>query len=162
MDRYAARFQAALAAIASRDPRGPTRLEAYAGLYGDVLAKGRMCLCGMLAAEYETLPPSVQRAIRAFFDANEEWLEDVLERGRAEGDLAFAESARDAARQWTAALEGAMLLARPFGEVARLRNVVRRMIDDLSRPAPAPPRAAPTRAARRRAAARLEPGPRDG
>lgn len=131
--RYAARFQDALAAISSREAGAPARLAGYAKLYGDVLAADRMCLCGMLAAEYETLPPAMQRAIRAFFDANESWLAKVLERGRAEGGLGFSGSARDAARQWTSTLEGSMLLARPYGDAARLTNVARRMIEELTR-----------------------------
>jgi TetR/AcrR family transcriptional regulator, transcriptional repressor for nem operon len=145
VERYTTSFQAALAAIAARETRAGARLQGYAGLYAEVLAARRMCLCGMLAAEYETLPPAVQRAIRAFFDANEAWLEDVLERGRADGDLSFPGSARDAARQWTSALEGAMLLARPYGEVSRLTSVARRMLDDLTRRAPAPATGATTR-----------------
>jgi TetR/AcrR family transcriptional repressor of nem operon len=151
VERYTANFQAALAAIATREARATARLQAYAGLYTDVLTARRMCLCGMLAAEYETLPQPVQRAIRAFFDANETWLEDVLERGRSSGEFAFAGSARDAARQWTSALEGAMLLARPYGEVARLTSVAKRMLDDLvRRPAePAARKPAVARARRR-------------
>ena len=60
-----------------------TKLAAYAELYADVLRDDRMCLCGMLAAEYETLPEAMQRAVARFFDENERWLERVLEDGRA-------------------------------------------------------------------------------
>jgi len=133
IERYTTRFLDALAAISSREAGGPARLAGYAKVYGDVLAADRMCLCGMLAAEYETLPQPMQRAIRAFFDANEAWLAKVLERGRSDGALSFAGSARDAARQWTSTLEGSMLLARPYGDAARLTTVARRMIDELTR-----------------------------
>src|SRR5215207_9448334 len=53
--RYARRFVEALADVDGRvaDARG--KLDAYAGLYADVLRGQRMCLCGMLAAEYQTL-----------------------------------------------------------------------------------------------------------
>jgi TetR/AcrR family transcriptional regulator, transcriptional repressor for nem operon len=143
VERYGTAFQEALAGIAAREPRAAERLEGYARLYADVLSAGRMCLCGMLAAEYETLPAPVQRAIRDFFDANEAWLSDVLDRGRASREISFAGSARDAARQWTSTLEGAMLLARPWRDVSRLTTVARRMVDDLvRRPADAPRRAA--------------------
>jgi TetR/AcrR family transcriptional repressor of nem operon len=147
IERYAARFLEALAAISAGAPRAAARLEGYARLYGDVLAGGRMCLCGMLAAEYETLPPPVQRAIRAFFDANETWLVGVLESGREEGDLSFTGPARDAALQWTSTLEGSMLLARPYGDASRLTGTARRMIDDLTRGAK--PRRAGAKAPRR-------------
>ena len=149
VDRYGTAFEAALAGIAARHARAVDRLAGYAALYGDVLARGRMCLCGMLAAEYETLPAPVQQALRRFFDRNEAWLVGVLERGRDEGELTFPGSARDVARQWTAALEGALLLARPFGESSRLTAVARRLLDDLTRGPPATRRRARTRAARR-------------
>src|SRR5512147_332900 len=56
IDRYTERFAASLGAIAAEDGDPGVALRAYAGLYADVLADHRMCLCGMLAAEYETLP----------------------------------------------------------------------------------------------------------
>ena len=44
-----------------------------------------MCLCGMLAAEYQTLPEPMRDAVIAFFDANEAWVEKVLADGRRAG-----------------------------------------------------------------------------
>ena len=46
-----------------------------------------MCLCGMLAAEYQTLPPPMRDAVVGFFDINEAWLERVLDEGKAAGTL---------------------------------------------------------------------------
>jgi TetR/AcrR family transcriptional repressor of nem operon len=142
VERYTANFQAALAGIAARETRASARLEAYAEIYREVLAADRMCLCGMLAAEYRTLPASVQRAIREFLRANEAWLVDVLERGREDGDLAFPGGALDAARAWTSALEGALLLARPYREASRLTSVAKRMLDGLRTGAAGKPRRA--------------------
>lgn len=127
--RYAERFARALGAIRAGSPRAAERLGRYAAIYGAVLGEGRICLCGMLAAEYETLPPALRAAVRSFFDANETWLAQVLEEGRARGELAFAGEPRDAAFLWTSALEGAMLLARPYGDAARVASVARRLLD---------------------------------
>src|SRR3712207_4553843 len=74
IDRYAARFADALRAIDEREGDAEARLEAYAGIYADVLRDGRMCLCGMLAAEYETLPQPMRDAVLRFFDENDTWL----------------------------------------------------------------------------------------
>src|SRR5450759_4513165 len=104
--RYAERFAHALVA-----------LDADTGLYADVLREGRMCLCGMLAAEYETLPTPIRGAVVAFLDDNEAWLERVLEQGRNDGSLRFSGSAGDTARSILSGLEGAMLVARSHGEV---------------------------------------------
>src|SRR5580704_15510452 len=87
--RYSERFAGALARIDDERPVARDRLEAYVELYADVLNGQRMCLCGMLAAEYETLPASMADAIIRFFDANQAWLTGVLEGGRADGTLSF-------------------------------------------------------------------------
>jgi TetR/AcrR family transcriptional repressor of nem operon len=117
--RYAARFSEALTAIDERDGDARAALDAYAAIYGDVLRDRRMCLCGMLAADYETLPGPMQAAVIRFFDDNETWLVAVLERGVEEGTLQLAGTPRDAAQTIVSGLEGAMLVARPYGDVNR-------------------------------------------
>jgi TetR/AcrR family transcriptional regulator, transcriptional repressor for nem operon len=119
IERYTERFAAALADIDARVPDAPAKLDAYAGLYADVLRDRRMCLCGMLAAEYQTLPDPMRDAVIAFIDANEAWVEKVLSDGRRAGTIALAGPASDAARLIVSGLEGAMLVARPYGDVAR-------------------------------------------
>ena len=77
-----------------------------------------MCLCGMLAAEHTTLPAPMQRALQAFFDANEHWLTGVLEAGRRRsGELTLPAGAREEARLLVAGLEGALLVARSFDDI---------------------------------------------
>jgi TetR/AcrR family transcriptional repressor of nem operon len=119
IERYTERFAAALAGIDARIPDAPAKLDAYAGLYADVLRDRRMCLCGMLAAEYLTLPDPMRDAVIAFIDANEAWVEKVLADGHRAGTIALAGAAGDAARLIVSGLEGAMLVARPYGDVAR-------------------------------------------
>jgi TetR/AcrR family transcriptional regulator, transcriptional repressor for nem operon len=126
--RYATRFNAALAEIDARAEEAPTRLSAYARLYADVLRGQRMCLCGMLAAEYQTLPEPMREAVIGFFDENETWVEGVLVLGRDEGTLAFAGDPREAARLIVSALEGAMLVARPYGDVERFETAADRLL----------------------------------
>jgi TetR/AcrR family transcriptional repressor of nem operon len=119
IDRYASRFADALTAIDASGADAAAKLSAYAELYGSVLRDGRMCLCGMLAAEYHTLPPPMRDAVMRFFDDNETWLTDVIESGRRAGELRVAGSAHDAARLLVGGLEGAMLVARLRGDPAR-------------------------------------------
>ena len=129
---YATRFSAALAEIEARPVDAPAKLDAYAKLYADVLRGKRMCLCGMLAAEYRTLPKPMQDAVIRFFDENESWLEAVLLQGQREGTLAFAGSANDAARMIVSALEGAMLVSRPYGDPARFQATAARLFASLA------------------------------
>ena len=131
IDRYAKRFAVALASLGEQQSDPRAALEGYVALYAAVLRGDRMCLCGMLAAEYETLPAPMQAAVIRFFDASEVWLEAVLERGRDEGALQFAGAAREEARLLVGGLEGAMLVARPYGDIARFRVVADRLIAAL-------------------------------
>ncbi|MBV8463090.1 MAG: TetR/AcrR family transcriptional regulator [Acidimicrobiales bacterium] len=134
VERYAARFLDALGAI-DVDLDARQALHAYADLYLSALRDDRMCLCGMLAAEYRTLPEPMQSRLRGFFDANEEWLAALLEKGRASGTLRFAGSARQVARMVVGALEGAMLIARPYDDLERFRTAAAQLVDSLAQPA---------------------------
>ena len=132
LTRYAERFAQALAEIETRRSNAPERLLAYAGLYAAVLQEQRLCLCGMLAAEYQTLPESMRGCVLRFFDDNERWLTGILEAGRAARQLHFAGSALEAARVIVCGLEGAMLLARPYGDVSRFQSAARQLLSALS------------------------------
>jgi TetR/AcrR family transcriptional regulator, transcriptional repressor for nem operon len=134
IDRYAARFMAALADLDARFPNIDDRLQGYAGLYGDVLRKHRLCLCGMLAAEYQTLPKPMRAAVVRFFDQNEAWLGGVLEVGREQGSLRFVGDTEDIARMIVSSLEGAMLVARPYGDNGRFQSAATQLIASLAGP----------------------------
>jgi TetR/AcrR family transcriptional regulator, transcriptional repressor for nem operon len=134
--RYTARFADALGAIGHSGGDAPTMLDAYASIYADVLRARRMCLCGMLAAEYDTLPKPMREAIIGFFDQNEAWLTGVLERGQEEGTLRLSGSASDAAQTIVSGLEGALLIARPYGDVARFQAAATRLLTGLASTAP--------------------------
>jgi TetR/AcrR family transcriptional regulator, transcriptional repressor for nem operon len=129
--RYASRFAHSLAELDVVDRAARAKLEAYAGLYLKVLRNRTMCLCGMLAAEYQTLPAPMRDAVISFFDQNEAWLERVLERGREDGSLRFGGSARDTARMIVGGLEGAMLVARPYDDVARFQAAAANLLAGL-------------------------------
>jgi TetR/AcrR family transcriptional repressor of nem operon len=134
LDRYAERFFDALAEINERLPDAPAKLRAYADLYSGVLRDRRFCLCGMLAAEYQTLPKPMRESVVAFFNHNEAWLTGVLEEGRAAGTLKFAGAAQCAATMIVGALEGAMLVARPYDDIDRFDSAVDQLLAGLIAP----------------------------
>ena len=132
IQRYEKNFLAALAGIdgATRDAR--EKLRRYAAIYGSVLQDDRMCLCGMLAAEYQTLPAPMQDAVVRFFDDNETWLAAVLEDGRRAGTVRYAGDAHDVARMIVGALEGAMLVARLHSNPGRFAEAADRLLASLA------------------------------
>ena len=132
--RYEDHFLRALGAIAAGGGTMPQRLRAFVGVYADVLAEDHMCLCGMLAAEFETLPVPMQSALDHYFDAVETWLEAVLAQGRHEGILHFDGSAREVAQFAISTLEGAMILARSHGAHDRVSKAAEMLIQSLTRP----------------------------
>jgi TetR/AcrR family transcriptional regulator, transcriptional repressor for nem operon len=134
--RYASRFADALEEIDRRGVDAPRKLDAYARVYAEVLRDGRMCLCGMLAADYDTLPMAMREAVIRFFDENEAWLAGVLEQGQEEGSLHLNGSVRQAAQALVGGLEGAMLIARPYGDIARFQAAATRLVESLTSAAP--------------------------
>jgi TetR/AcrR family transcriptional regulator, transcriptional repressor for nem operon len=131
IERYRVLFGAALEEI-DRQVKGPhEKLQQYVGLYNSVLSNERMCLCGMLAAEYATLPAPMQKGLKLFFDANERWLTAVLAQGLRAGTFRFGEPAIERARVLLGALEGAMLVARSYGNPRRFQAAAVYLLADL-------------------------------
>ena len=106
--RYRQRFDAARQEVGDAAAGVRERLAGYARLYAEVFTDGgRMCLCGVFAADAASLPPGVRSATAAFFEDQQRWVAAAF----AEAGLPAAR-ARGAAQAFLAALEGALLLAR--------------------------------------------------
>ena len=131
IERYEKKFLDALAGIDSKARSPREKLRRYAAIYADVLKGGRMCLCGMLAAEYATLPKPMQKELRHYFEENERWLGEVLEAGRRAGELQFSGEPREVASLLLSSLEGAMMLARSHDDVGRFRSTADRLLKNL-------------------------------
>ena len=154
IERYEQDFVDALQAIDRDAADDFDRLARYARIYAGVLDKRQMCLCGMLAAEQGTLPEPMRRALQHYFDRNEDWLAAVLERGRSGGRLRFDGTPRKVAAMLLGALEGAMMLARSYGDPRRFTSAADHLLADLRVPAIKRATTAPRRRAAAAAAAR--------
>jgi TetR/AcrR family transcriptional regulator, transcriptional repressor for nem operon len=137
ISRYTARFAHTLKQINAGGGNAPAKLAAYARIYADVLRDRRMCLCGMLAADYDTLPQPMRDTVLRFFDDNEDWLTGVFEQGETEGSLRLDGSPRDAARALVSGLEGALLIARPYDDPTRFEAAAARLLTSLAGAVPA-------------------------
>jgi len=131
IERYEQTFLAVLKGIDATGAAPREKLKRYARIYADVLRDNRMCLCGMLASDYATLPKAMKEDVKHFFDENEQWLVAVLEQGRKSGSLEFKGSPLDLARVIVGSLEGAMMLARSYSEPARFDTAAERLIASL-------------------------------
>ncbi|WP_293765142.1 TetR/AcrR family transcriptional regulator [uncultured Aquitalea sp.] len=140
--RYTHRFLARLTDIESTFSDAGSRLRAYGGLFADTYATDRrLCICGMLGAESDSLPAEINQEVQRFFEQNLHWLQMVLESGAAKQELALTAPASALAALYLSALEGSMLLGRgrqsPQGPAA----VADALFSTLNRPQPTPPAA---------------------
>ncbi|MEM1277738.1 MAG: TetR/AcrR family transcriptional regulator [Pseudomonadota bacterium] len=105
-ERYTAQFLEALKTA----PKGRARVAVYRALFRASLEDdGKMCLCGMLGAEISALPPGVIDKTRAFFEAIGTDLSAHLD----------SADPADEAMTILARLEGALILGRAYGDIAR-------------------------------------------
>lgn len=130
--RYRERLSTQLAAISARRLALPARLDAYLLAYRDVVhPDGRICLCTVLANDFNTLPPTMQAEVAQFFDINRRWLADTLTEGQQSGELKVTQTPEEAAALLLAGLEGAMLLARASGDTAQFEPLARSLLHNL-------------------------------
>jgi len=65
--RYNDTFNVCLLNIAAQQSSWIEKIKAYMKLYENVLKEDKLCLCGMLAADVETLPSELKIEIQHFF-----------------------------------------------------------------------------------------------
>jgi TetR/AcrR family transcriptional regulator, transcriptional repressor for nem operon len=131
IDRYNSRFFDACHEIADRNTSARAMLIEYAALYEGVLKTDKMCLCGMLASEYFSLPEEMQASIRVFIRGNEQWLTSTIGIGVARREIVSDTSTQVLAASIMATLEGAMLLSRLRSDVDGFRAISKRLISDI-------------------------------
>ncbi len=121
--RYTDRLMAHLNAVDALGLDVNEAMAAYVAVFRGTLERdGRMCLCGMLAAEKDAVPPEVQAEVRRFVDLNVAW---IAATGARAADIATADpSIRHQAMAVFAALEGAMLVARGMDDIALFDTIV--------------------------------------
>mgnify|MGYP000496952683 CR=1 FL=1 len=80
---------------------------------------GLMCLCGVLGAESDGLPPVLRPRVAAFFTLLIEWLETAFSN----------EATQLTPREVVAQLEGGLMMSRTLGDPALLRDLVVRLTE---------------------------------
>ena len=110
---YRANFAEATEEITRRNPPAVEGLHDYVKLYERTLVQDRrLCLCGALGGEAETLPDEVRSEVNLFFDDQRAWIATLLKEGQARGEIRADTDADSFAACFFAALEGAMMIAR--------------------------------------------------
>lgn len=134
--RYRQTAGAAMAALEESVPDPVGQLRAYIGYWQTCIAEGTAsyCLCALLANEMQLLPAAVASEVRAHFQGLSAWLTKVLERGAAGGQIHLASTARIEAEGVMAAVHGAMLTARAYGDPAAFEAITTPVLRRLTPP----------------------------
>jgi TetR/AcrR family transcriptional repressor of nem operon len=125
--RYSERFFEQLG-----DPQDSTvvpkiLIQRYIGAFRHALVKERkVCLCGMLGAEAESLPEPVLEETQRFFQTNLHWLTTVwsryLNKTRTEPAV------QNRAAHMLAALQGALIVARTLDDVSVFERAIESLV----------------------------------
>ncbi|MEC5218440.1 TetR/AcrR family transcriptional repressor of nem operon [Actimicrobium sp. GrIS 1.19] len=111
--RYTHRFREELLRIDQQHARAPQRLTAYAALFERTYASDRrLCVCGILSAESDSLPDVVTDEVAQFFKVNLDWLTGVVAEGQRAALIRAGAGAAELAEAFLCALEGAMVVGR--------------------------------------------------
>jgi TetR/AcrR family transcriptional repressor of nem operon len=120
--RYADEAEAFLADLSASGRGHDAVMTAYADAFRVALANdNRMCLCGIMTAEYDDLPPQARGEVDRFARVNTEWLTALLA-ARRPGEPKGALQQRAVAI--FAAIEGAQLIARGRKDIAVFDDII--------------------------------------
>lgn len=132
MADYRATFVERLAGIDREASTPSEKLDRYIDLYRSVFIEDvhRICPGGMLSAEISTLPPAIRREVEAFFEENESWLIKLFTDCQpASQSQSLANSSQAWARQVVSLLQGALLMARFYGDQDVFESAARLLKD---------------------------------
>ena len=120
--RYAEDAERAFEAFFQESPDPVIWFGKYVSVFRTALENdNRMCMCGIMAAEFDALPDAVRAGVNGFAAVNHRWLGKVL--ALVDGN-ATAEALDRRARAIFAAVEGAQLYARSRADVAAYDEIV--------------------------------------
>lgn len=131
-NNYRADFAEAINTIDEQQLHPSERLQRFAGIFQDTLNNGeRMCLCGMLASEAESLPDPVRQETQQFFAEQQIWLAGVIEQGQADNRINETINPIQFAKMFLAALEGAMVISWNVRDSTELEAVTDQLLQLL-------------------------------
>ncbi len=121
VDDYTGRAMRAVRGVDESLP-ARQRLNQYARLFTRT-AGDQVCMCGMLTADFNSVPDSVRTALQTFYRQHETWLSKVFAEGARDGTLKSSGDPHADARALFAALQGALLASRLFQAPDRVQDV---------------------------------------
>lgn len=122
-ERYTADFAELLDGFLAESPDAEDCMRKYTDVFRNTLLnENRMCLGGIMAAEYTELPAEVREEVVKFSEANVRWLAKVLSRGKTSG--VTSKAIQDRALAIFAAVQGAQLVSRSRDDISAYDKII--------------------------------------
>ncbi|KIC49567.1 TetR/AcrR family transcriptional regulator [Tateyamaria sp. ANG-S1] len=129
IQRYRAVFADRLKAISSTHPTAGARLLRFLDLYRAASDGGRsLCLCVALSVTQIALPEETMAELAAFHRDVTAWLETVFRHGQSDGSMQHVSDPRAEAQAAMAQVEGAQIMARAAGDLARFEAAIATLV----------------------------------
>ncbi|MDE1465301.1 TetR/AcrR family transcriptional regulator [Spartinivicinus poritis] len=127
--RYTERFLSALGDPEDSEIKPEQLIQRYIEAFRSSLIKDqKLCLCGMLGAETNSLPEEVVRETKRFFKENIKWLTAVFARYNQQEEGAM----NNKAVYLLSSLEGAMMVAHTLGDLKAFDNAIKVIMQQFS------------------------------
>jgi TetR/AcrR family transcriptional repressor of nem operon len=109
IERYHHNFRQKLAEIDAKILSPREKLMAFSGIFKSLAeAKDKFCLCGMMAAEHQSISVEAQNKLRFYFKDSVDWISSIFV-------ILGSKTSDNDAKAYLALLEGALLMARIEG-----------------------------------------------
>ena len=131
---YRAEAAAGLAALATQVTDPGDRLQAWTRFWQNCLRERTLpfCICAMLSTEMPTIPDDVGAEVRGHFDDLSQWLAATLADGARTGQFTLHAAPAVEALAFMAAIHGAMISARAYGDAAVFTSISQGLLDRLA------------------------------
>lgn len=133
IERYSRQFEKSLMEIDAESGLALEKLKKFTNLYFEILQVDRICLCGMLATDFESLSEEMQVAVREFFNQNESWLARVFREGRNDGSIRSEGSVEARAKLFHSTVQGALVTAKAMGSEERFVIITQEFINSIAK-----------------------------
>ncbi|MBY0562970.1 MAG: TetR/AcrR family transcriptional regulator [Hyphomonadaceae bacterium] len=134
IERCEQRLREALAQVHRLDEDPVAQMRRLCAVSDSAARAGGMCLSGMLAAEFATLPRHMQERVRTLIHLEIQWLSSTLHEGVAKGRFVLKGDKTEAAHALASALHGAVMVSRVHGGHEAFKRSIDLIIEQVCQP----------------------------
>lgn len=131
LNRYSPSFFRLVDGIFDAAESSEDKLRRYCNLFETTLNSGdqdRVCLCGMLGAEFNTLGVPLIDQVEQFYQKNQDYLARLLKEGKKNGEFNFSGSEKVMANLIFSLLEGGLIIARVKHNPVEFSHIVEQLM----------------------------------